>query len=185
VDVLPFFRLKSLRSLYTLSANRWEAYDNVTNFAALVYEPYDQSSNITTLVLDQCSLPPTDAVRVLNIPKALESLRWCQEVSCYSIGTCVGPFHRAIGKALQVHKNTLVDLDLDIRHRYCKELGHRSNPNGKPEHLIGHYRNDHIPKCAFRGPQDDILIGSFAEFKVLKRLAIDATALCGHDKWAP
>lgn len=180
-SILPFLKINSLRSVFTLNAH---TYDDPYNFPPLDFNPYFQESNITTLAFDEAMLTPSDAVKCLRIPKALEYFRWAQQISCFSLGSCYAPFHSSIGRALQRHKNTLKHIDLDIRHRYCSEQGHRGNPFGNPESLRSLY-GDRIPDCAIRGSQDAVLIGSFIEYNALQSLSIDATALCGHQNWAP
>jgi hypothetical protein len=115
-------------------------------------------------------------------PKPWKSLRWSQEFTCFSIGSCFAPFHNSIGDALGAHKET-VDLDLDIRHRYCKDQGHAANPNASPDFRLPSYiwNSEH----STRPPRDAILIGSLREFVAMRTLSIDATALCGHQTWAP
>lgn len=152
------------------------------NFKAVDFPAVKGKSNITTLVFDEADLAISDAIQALSVPKALETFRWQQEIACYSIGTCYGPFYKSLGQALLQHKNTLRELELDIRHKYCREAGHAANPYGTTEQRRGFYRNSDDIK---RDPNEDILIGSLRDFTVLKQLSIHAEALCGHKDWCP
>lgn len=173
-------RLKNLRSIKTLVAHTFLDLDN---FPPPDMQPYMKSSNITHLSLDEADLVPSDAIKILSVPKALESLRWSQELSCFSIGSCFAPFHNTIGDALRAHKETLGDLDLDIRHLYCKDQGHAANPYAASDHRLPSYIWN--SELSIRPPRDAILIGSLREFTAMRTLSIDATALCGHQNWVP
>lgn len=172
-------RLKNLRSVHTLAAHTF----NNGNTPPPDMQPYVKKSNITYLFLDEADLVPSDALRTLSVPRALESLQWSQEFYCFSIGSCFAPFHNLIGDALREHKDTLVHLDLDIRHRYCKAQGHAANPYAAPDYRLPSYIWD--SEHSIRPPRDKILIGSLRECKAMRTLSIDATALCGHQAWVP
>jgi hypothetical protein len=166
-------RLKDLRSVHTLTAHTFNNGNTPPDM-----QPYVKKSNIACLSLDKADLVPSDALRTLSVPRALESLQWSQELSCFSIGSYFTPFHNLIGDALREHKDTLVYLDLDIRHRYCKVHGHAANPHAAPDYrLPSHIWNS---KHSIRPPRDKILIGSLREYTAMRKLSSDATALCGH-----
>jgi hypothetical protein len=153
------------------------------NFEPPDIEPYKQKSSITNLVLDEADLFPSDAIKTLSVFKALERFRWSQEFACFSIGSCDAPFHTSIGEALKAHRDTLVDLDLDIRHRYCKDRGHAANPYATADYPLPEYIWN--PELSIRPPRCAILIGSLTDFTAMRTLSIDATALCGHQQWVP
>lgn len=184
--MLPFFKLKALRSLYMLTL--YTSIDHL-NWPRTDFGPYKKTSEVTELVLDEGELCPDDAIQVIGVPKALKSFRWSQEVKCFSQGSCYGPFHNSLGDALRDHKYTLENLDIDVRHKYCKENAHRGNPHATTESLRARYRNyrntTEDPESHTRGPQDAILVGSLKDFANVTTLSIDATALCGHQNWSP
>jgi hypothetical protein len=153
------------------------------NFESPDIESYRQKSSITHLELDEAGLFPSDAIKILSVFKALERLRWSQEFSCFSTGSCYAPFHTSIGNALKTQRDTLADLDLDIRHRYCKDRGHAANPYATADYPLPEYIWN--PELSIRPPRDAILIGSLKDFTAMRRLSIDATALCGHQQWVP
>jgi len=173
-------RLKNLRTLRTLLPHTDMDRDN--NPPPDI-DSYSQKSGITHLVLDEADLWPSDALKTLKVPKALQSLRWTQEFACFSLGSCYALFHNSIGDTLKAHRDTLVDLDLDIRHRYCKDQGHAANPHAAADFQLPSYiwNSEH----SIRPPRNAILIGSLKEFTAMKTLSIDATALCGHQNWVP
>ncbi|KAH8672633.1 hypothetical protein BGZ60DRAFT_429955 [Tricladium varicosporioides] len=178
-ETWPFIKLPSLKALYTLTAH---TYDDLMNFKEVDFPAVNGNSNITTLVFDEADLAIGDALKALSIPKALETFKWQQQISCYSIGTCYGPFYKYLGQALLQHKNTLGQLELDIRHRYCRGSGHAANPYGTEEQRRQLYTN---PDEAKRDSNKIILIGSLKDFIVLRELTIHAEALCGHKDWCP
>jgi len=116
----------------------------------------------------------------LSMFRALMSLRWTQHLSCKYIGNCIGPFYKVLGEALKLHKNTLENLDLDLRREPCEDgiaTGHPFNPNAIVSRMVEFYQNpDNRPK-------DWHLLGSLEDFTTLKRLAIDWTALLGDHVW--
>ncbi len=177
--LLPFFAIPSLRSMHTLTAHTFD--DEYGNFESLDLGPLKGTSNVTFLAWDEADITWMDAVKAIAIPRALQGFRWSQEFRCFSVGSCYGPFQHLIGRALGAHKDTLRSLDLDIRHRYCNGQGHPGNPYGTLEGLRRVYPNAKDRRM----PQDGILIGSLKEFSQLRTLSIDATSLCGHQKWSP
>jgi hypothetical protein len=178
--ILPFMRLKNLRTLRSLVPHIDMDRDNNP---PPDLDSYSQTSGITDLVLYEADLFPGDALKILEIPKALKSLRWTQEFACFSLGSCYAPFHNLIGDTLKAHKNTLVELDLDIRHRYCKDQGHAANQYAAVDFRLPSYIWN--SEQSIRPPRDAILIGSLKDFTFMKTLSIDVTALCGHQNWVP
>ncbi|KUJ17264.1 uncharacterized protein LY89DRAFT_718006 [Mollisia scopiformis] len=178
--LLPFLALPNLRSVYTLTPYTYTYTQFDSYFYPLNAKP--GTSNITFLAWDESQIALDDALKAILIPKSLEGLRWTEDISgCWNPFFCHGPFHHLIGKALSAHKDSLKMLDLDIRHRYCNGEGHPGNPNTTHEALLRLHPN----AKERRTPKDGILIGSLKEFSKLTALSIDATALCGHPKWAP
>lgn len=182
VQVLPFLRLKSLRSVATMKAHTLNDSD-LTPPTAFV--PFLQTSNATSLTLDETDIVPNDAIKTLRVFKALENLRWSQDITCYSIGTCYAPFFSSIGDALTIHKSTLKVLDLDIKHRHCNKSGHAANPNADANYHLPEYKYiwDAEAEGSIRPPRNAILIGPLNDFTSLNTLSIDVTALCGHQHW--
>lgn len=177
--LLPFLSIPSLRSMYTLSIHTFD--DPYGNFQHLDLSPLKSTSNITFLAWDEADITWMDAVKGIAIPKALEGFRWSQKFECFSPGSCYAPFQSEIGKALMQHMDSLRALDLDVRHRYCDGEGHPGNPFGTVEAL----RRTYPGAEDNRMPRDGFLIGSLRGFEKLTMLSIDATSLCGHQKWSP
>ncbi|PVH71710.1 hypothetical protein DL98DRAFT_577237 [Cadophora sp. DSE1049] len=143
--------------------------------------PYADKSSITSLTLDESELKPRDTFALLAAAKALTYLRWSQDSNCNTSWTgCHAPFHRHIVPALDKHKATLIELDLDLRHTYCNTRGHAANPMTTNEGLREMYGQDTGLRAADR---DGLLIGSMKDFAVLTMLSIDVAALCGHQNW--
>lgn len=180
--ILPFTQLPSLRTLKTLTAY---TTDDMLNNQPLDYSPYTNTSPITSLILDESSLPPYDSCKLLGVPKSLTYLRWTQNLGCYSVGTCVAPFRSEIGIALQQHKHSLTHLDLDLQQRDCHQAGHPGNPNATLEQLQRTFAaKDALNLWKEHGPKERVLIGDMSDFEKLTVLEIDVTAFCGHQSWA-
>jgi hypothetical protein len=170
--VLPFFQLKNLRSLFTLTLSP------VSEYSRKKQEPFGvpQSSNISELAFDDAELDLDDILKVLALPKALTTFRWIQKMfNCGPIGLCIGPVFRDLGEALAIHKDTLEHLHLGIRYRHCNQIGHAGNPNVNEDDMLRSFR--------LKRKSNAHLIGSLREFTALKMITIDPAALCGDQIW--
>ncbi|KAL2059909.1 hypothetical protein VTL71DRAFT_10064 [Oculimacula yallundae] len=173
----PYLRLPSLHTLALLTpSSPWDEKDDSNPDLSLSLD----KSTIKSLTLDESELSTTDTFALLAACKSLTHLRWSQDISCS--GGCGPPFHNLILSALEKHAPSLTDLDLDLRHRYCSSRAHLGNPDTTMESLQALYSAADAAnmKVALR---DSVLIGSLRGFSVLRMLAIDVTALCGHQRW--
>ncbi|KAH7310314.1 hypothetical protein BKA65DRAFT_601223 [Rhexocercosporidium sp. MPI-PUGE-AT-0058] len=180
VQFAPYLGLASLHTLALLTPTSPPNHDD-DDYPDLTL--YTNKCAITSLVLDESELETRDTVALLAAPKALTYLRWSQDSHCGSRVGCHAPFHNLILPALEKHKATLEELDLDLRHRYCDGLNHLGNPYTSLENLRALYGESSLPASLQVAARDAILIGSLRGFAVLKTLSIDVTALCGHQKW--
>ena len=110
-------------------------------------------------------------ISMLSIPISLKSLRWTQTFYCFSLGSCITPFYDTLGKGLNHHKDTLEELDLDLRYPPCGDKGHAGNPHAKKEDMWKPVRDTWRSDCH--------LLGSLKEFSHLKKLKINPEVLCG------
>jgi hypothetical protein len=136
------------------------------------------TSGLTTLTFDDTELNPKDFIGFISIPKYLKALRWSQQISCFSIGSCMGPFYNIIGSGLTAQKDSLESLDLDIKRLDCSGKGHAFNPEANVEEMMPYYKENPENRT-----KDRHLIGSLKDFTVLKNLTIEISALCGNEKW--
>ncbi|KUJ17635.1 uncharacterized protein LY89DRAFT_668939 [Mollisia scopiformis] len=153
--LLPFMRLPSMRSLYTLTPEiYWDERKSPIDFA-----PLKQTSEITTLVYDEAVLCPSDVIGSLGIFKALKYFRWTFSDTCSGSGTEGIGFQNSFGQALAAHKDSLEELYFDDRDREVRKRAMEPAPAA-----------------------DLFLIGSFKEYPKLRSLTIDVDSLCGHQK---
>ncbi|KAH6694988.1 hypothetical protein BKA61DRAFT_662720 [Leptodontidium sp. MPI-SDFR-AT-0119] len=183
LEIYQFRPYLLLPNLHTLALLTPTSNINGRNEPDTDLTPYTDKCAITSLTLDESELEPCDTFALLAAPKALIYLRWSQDSHCQSWGGCQAPFHDLILPALEKHKPTLKELDLDLRHEYCTRPYHVSNPETSLENLRSFY-GDPTPPHLRIANKDAVLIGSLRGFAVLKTLSIDAAALCGHQRWA-
>lgn len=81
-----------------------------------------------------------DIAKALRISKAGKRFRWSQKVSRFSIGSISAPVSGKLAEVLKAHKNTLEDLDLDIRHRPRAAKGNAGNPKANLEDILEDFR---------------------------------------------
>jgi hypothetical protein len=136
-----------------------------------------RTSPIQTLILDQPENNPVEITALIQVPVALKCLSINQEISCFSIGSCWHPLYKLYGESIRVHKDTLENLDLDIRRHSCGSPGHAFNPNAQLADKMDMYRDNPDEW------KDTHLIGSLRDFKALKSLSVDVSALCGDHQW--
>ncbi|KAG4432818.1 hypothetical protein IFR05_011707 [Cadophora sp. M221] len=175
----PYLLLPNLHTLALLTPSSINGHSEPDE----TLTPYADKSAITSLTIDESELEPRDTFTLLAAPKALTYLRWSQDSHCQSWGGCRAPFHDLILPALEKHKNSLKELDLDLRHEYCTRPNHVSNPDTSLDDLRALYGDPTPPRLRVAG-KDAVLIGSLKGFDALKRLSIDVAALCGHQRWA-
>ena len=123
------------------------------------------------LAFDETDAEPEDIMSMLAIPKSLDSLRWTQEHACYSLGSCRVPYYDALGESLAQHRDTLKNLDLNIRLYQCDHKGHPGNPYARKEDMIKTVRDSWRDDC--------YLLGSLRDFSALKTLKLNPQILCG------
>jgi hypothetical protein len=88
---------------------------------------------------------------MLSIPKSLKVLRWTQNFCCFSIGSCIAPFYDTLGKTLLHYKETLENLELDLRHAPCGAKGHTGNSHAKVEDMIAGVQDTWREGCHLLG----------------------------------
>jgi len=176
--IIDFLNLPSIRSAYTLKAtSRQWSLDNYDRRPMSNYLP---EYNAINYALEQSDINPLSEIASLIRFKDLQTLRWSQYFSCVSKGSCAGPFYRTLQIALNPFKDTLANLDLDLRRRPCHlgmDAGHAFNPRADVRDMVAFYKEPHERENGRH------LIGSMADFSKLKHLSIDAAALHGDSVW--
>ncbi|KAE9381859.1 hypothetical protein N431DRAFT_476620 [Stipitochalara longipes BDJ] len=167
---ISLFKVQGLRSLSILTAMGFNPF--ITTFNEKVLETLSRTSTLIDLAFDESQADPESIISILSIPKSLRSLRWTQQFYCFSIGSCTTPFYDTFGKSLIPHKETLEELDLDLRHAPCESKGHAGNPHAKGEDMLEQVRDTWRSDCH--------LLGSLKEFSSLKKLKISPEVLCGN-----
>ncbi len=145
----------------------------LTDLSDKMVRELSRTSSLTDLAFDESLADPGNIISILSIPKLLRSLRWTQYFSCCNqIYFCTTPFYDNLGKSLIHHKETLEELDLDLRHVPCSVKCHAGNPHARLEDMIEQVKEKWKNDCH--------LLGSLKEFSRLKRLKIGPEALCGN-----
>lgn len=171
-NIIAFMQIKSLRSLYTLTAH---TYDDDDNFEPIDFDLWKGTSNVTTLVLDEAELPPQDVLGLLSIPKALETFRLSQSDGLFGGRKCSVSSNKALGQALRAHKDTLKELAISNHQDHHNDAHRRESAYGNEPGSMS---------CSF-APHESLLIGSLKDYPVLETLVIDASSICGHQKFSP
>jgi len=176
--ILGFLDLPNLRSAYTLTATDmpW----SLENYTKRLISDDHPEYNTINYALEQADINPLDTMAGLIHFKSLQSFRWSQYFTCVSKGSCAGPFYRHLKNALQPFKDTMVNLDLDLRRRSCRtgmDTGHAFNPRANVEDMVSFYKE---PEEREPGQH---LVGSLTDFSNLKHLSIDVSALHGDSIW--
>ena len=174
----PFLDLPNPRSVYTLTVS--DLLWSLNNYSREPTSNYPPRYNTVNYALEQSDFNPLVVVDSLHDFKGLESFRWSQYISCISQGRCIGPFYRRLQTALEPFKESLVNLDLDLRRRAClegRDAGHAFNPRANANEMVPLYRE---PQERENGRH---LVGSMKDYSRLKSLSIDSSALHGDFAW--
>jgi hypothetical protein len=106
-----------------------------------------RGTHITSLTLDYALCPPAGALQLLSLPKALRKFRLTGiflRADEYSWIT-IPPFYPELGKALLPHRETLEELEVDVRWKGHKEGREDRKPT--PEDQLWSLQEKYVTGC--------------------------------------